>query len=51
MKRAGRGTIINVTSTTVDRVYPTGMVAYITAKAGTIGLTARWREPASSASR
>lgn len=39
MKRAGRGTIINVTSTTVDRGYPTGMVAYITAKAGTIGLT------------
>lgn len=39
MKRAGRGKIINVTSSVVDRGYPSGMVPYIAAKAGVIGLT------------
>jgi len=39
MKQAGRGKIVNVSSTTVGRGYPTGMVPYITAKAGIVGLT------------
>jgi 3-oxoacyl-[acyl-carrier protein] reductase len=39
MRERGRGKIINVTSSVVDRGYPTGMAAYIAAKAGVIGLT------------
>ena len=39
MKRNGRGKIINVASSVVDRGYPAGMVPYVSAKAGVIGLT------------
>ena len=39
MKAAGRGKIINITSTTVHRGYPDGLAPYTTAKAGVIGLT------------
>lgn len=39
MKRAGRGKIINVASTVVGRGAPAGMVPYIAAKGGVIGLT------------
>lgn len=39
MKAAGRGKIINVTSTVVGRGAPAGMVPYIAAKAGVIGFT------------
>lgn len=39
MKHAGRGKIINVASTVVGRGYPSGMVPYIAAKAGVVGLT------------
>jgi len=39
MKRNGRGKIINVTSSVVERGYPRGMVPYVSAKAGVVGLT------------
>ena len=39
MKRQRRGKIINVTSSVVERGYPSGMVPYICAKAGVVGLT------------
>ncbi len=39
MKVAGRGKIINVTSTVVGRGAPAGMVPYVAAKGGVIGLT------------
>lgn len=39
MKRNRRGTIINVASSVVDRGYPSGMVPYISAKAGVVGFT------------
>ena len=39
MKAARRGRIINVSSTTVDHGQPTGMVPYISAKGGVVGLT------------
>jgi 3-oxoacyl-[acyl-carrier protein] reductase len=39
MKRAGRGKILNVSSTTVSRGYPVGMTPYIAAKGGIVALT------------
>lgn len=39
MKRARRGTILNVSSTTVSRGYPVGLSAYMAAKGGIVGLT------------
>ncbi len=39
MKNNGRGKLINVTSSVVERGYPTGMVPYVSAKAGVVGLT------------
>lgn len=39
MKAAGKGKIINVTSTVVGRGAPEGMVPYIAAKGGVIGFT------------
>lgn len=39
MKQRRGGRIVNITSTVVDRGYPQGMVAYMAAKAGVIGLT------------
>jgi 3-oxoacyl-[acyl-carrier protein] reductase len=39
MKAARRGRIINITSTTFDQGQPTGMVPYISAKGGVVGLT------------
>lgn len=39
MKRNRRGTIINISSSVVDRGYPSGMVPYVSAKAGVVGFT------------
>ncbi|MFC5745369.1 SDR family NAD(P)-dependent oxidoreductase [Actinomadura rugatobispora] len=39
MKRAGRGTVINVSSTTTRRAFPLGLAPYIAAKSGVEGLT------------
>lgn len=39
MRSAGYGKIINITSTMAARGYPAGLVPYVTAKAGVVGLT------------
>ncbi len=39
MKDHGRGKIVNISSTCFSKGYPTGMVPYIAAKGGVVGLT------------